>query len=89
MINAPRKRNFTLVYGISGLVICFIFIGIIGQAYLNWRISHAIDQNNQKFCKVLTLITKPGPGVPSPTPGTRQYAIAQNLNQLAKDYKCK
>jgi hypothetical protein len=73
---------------IVGLMLCFVLMGVGGFLYTNWRINTSIQSNNKPLCDVAVAINSPGPGVPSPIPGTRAYEISKRLSRLSKAYRC-
>jgi hypothetical protein len=68
-------------------------MGVVGLAaglifYVGW----AIDQNNQRTCRLYYLIYQPTPDAPLPDPSDpkqrRAYEIRSEIGKVLKEYKC-
>jgi hypothetical protein len=88
-----RKAEQGVRYSFVVLVVMCLLVGVGSFFYTNYRSTHDVGQNNQKFCKLMTaLIASPAPP-PPPDPARapaqeRQYKNYIIVHNLADDLGC-
>lgn len=88
-----RKAEVGLRYSFVVLVIMCLLVGAGSFFYTNYRSTHDVIGNNQKFCQLMSaLLSKPEPSPPAdPTTHPAQEKLYRDyiiIHNLAQDLGC-